>query len=566
MSSPPGRPARYGSDVIVDILQQSGIEHIALNPGASFRGIHDSLVHTEGAPELILALHESIAVGMAQGYVKATGRPMGVLLHNVVGLQNASMSIYNAWRDRAPMLLLGGTGPKSTKSRRRWIDWIHTASVQGNAVRDFVVWDNEPHDLHSVTDSVIRGLRAATDAPGGPVYLCFDVDLQEDQVPAGFATPAIAGFEPSAAPAAAGADVIALAELFHRSERPAIVCGFVGETNDAFTAVVELADRTGAAVVDTGVRHAFPTSHPLAATGVPGVLEEADAILLLDVDDVPRAVAESRGTVVNVSLSTLRLRSWAQDYQTLLPGRTIVAGADAMVGALLDVLRQKPVSADLVLARTDRVSSVVRDARAAWLSDAASATAEGAVALERLLYEVGECVRGKRFVLANATNSRLEHRTWSLDGPRQYLGWHNGGGLGYGLPAAIGASIGLGPDTIVVDIQADGDLLFLPSALWSAARYRTPTLIVVNNNRQYGNTVEHAQKVAGNRGRSDERRYEGSGLQDPPVSFTELARSFGVWAWGPISDPQELNAALFEALEVVRSGRPALLDVLTPGF
>jgi hypothetical protein len=175
---------RYGSDLIVALLQEAGIEHVAFNPGASFRGLHDSLVHTPGAPQLTLCLHEMVAVSMAQGYAKAAGKPMAALLHNVVGLQNAAMAIYNAWCDRAPMLLLGGTGPKSKNRRRPWIDWIHTASVQGNLVRDFVTWDDEPHDVYSVEESFARGLSAASSSPQGPVYLCYDVDLQEDPLPA----------------------------------------------------------------------------------------------------------------------------------------------------------------------------------------------------------------------------------------------------------------------------------------------------------------------------------------------------------------------------------------------
>lgn len=557
---------RRGSSVIVDLLRQAGVRHVALNPGASFRGIHDSLAHEPDSPELILCLHESIAVGVAHGYAKAIGAPMGVLLHDVVGLQNAAMSIYNAWRDRAPMLLLGGTGPKSTRTRRPWIDWIHTASVQGDLVRNFVVWDNEPHDLHSVPDSFARGWRAATSAPGGPVYLCYDVDLQEDHVPDDFIEPDLSVFDVPGPPAATGETISRIGELLSTAERPVLLAGFVGETDEGFHALAALAEATGAAVIDTGVRHAFPTGHKLCATGVPGILDAADAILLLDVDEVPESITTTSARVINVTLSGARLRAWAQDYQPLLRGETVAASADAVVGAVLNQLRARPIDAKRVAARTARVSQAVSAARSAWRVSAARSTADGVVPLDRLLYEVGEAVKGDRYVLANGTNQRTEHRSWNLDHPRQYLGWHSGGGLGYGVPATIGASIALGPDVIAVDIQADGDLLFLPSALWTAARYRTAALIVVNNNRQYGNTVEHAMKIGAARGRSAPHRYTASAIDDPAVDLSALAASFGVWASGPITDPTALQEQLDAALRVVRSGRPALLDVITPGF
>src|SRR5438093_13088298 len=138
--------AEFGSDYIVEILRALGIEYAAFNPGSSFRGIHDSLVNFPGAggPEIIECLHEEISVAIAHGYAKAAGRPMAAIAPNVLVLQHATMAIFNAWVDRVPLLVLGGTGPVDAMHRRPWIDWIHTAHVQGNLVRDFVKWDNQP--------------------------------------------------------------------------------------------------------------------------------------------------------------------------------------------------------------------------------------------------------------------------------------------------------------------------------------------------------------------------------------------------------------------------------------
>jgi acetolactate synthase-1/2/3 large subunit len=558
---------RYGSDAVVELLVEAGIEHVALNPGASFRGIHDSIVHTDGAPELVLCLHEAVAVAAAQGYAKAAGRPMGVLLHDVVGLQNASMAIYNAWCDRAPMLLLGGTGPKSKANRRPWIDWIHTASVQASLVRDFVKWDDEPHDAASIPESFARGLGAACAAPPGPVYLCYDVDLQEDPLPAGTPPASAAGFAVPGDPAPAPEDVERLVAELRAAERPAILAGYAGASDVAFAALVELAEVLGAPVVDAGVRHAFPTGHALCATGVAGVLDEADVVLVLDVEDLQSPLASSSARLLNAGVGHLKLRGWSHDYQSLLRSALhVTATADRTVAGLLTALRAEPLDAAVVAARRARIAERTAALRARDRAAAAAAEADGRVPRERMVHELGRALEGERYVLANGTNERLEHRLWSLDRAGQHLGWHAGGGLGYGVAAAVGASIALGPETIALDVQADGDLLFLPNALWTAAQRSLPVLIVVHDNRQYGNTVEHAANIAAHRGRGADRRYVGAGLTDPPVDLAALAASFGVWSAGPIADAETLAERLADAVAVVRGGHPALLDVLTPGF
>jgi thiamine pyrophosphate-dependent acetolactate synthase large subunit-like protein len=559
---------RYGSDLIVDLLEEAGIEFVAMNPGATFRGIHDSLVHSETAPKIILCLHEAVAVAVAQGYAKATGRPMAVLLHNVVGLQNGSMAVYNAWCDRAPMLLMGGTGPKSKVERRPWIDWIHTANTQAQVVRDFVKWDDEPHDIASVPESLGRALNATSSVPEGPVYLCYDVALQEDELADEPWRVPLSAFPTPTPPAPSDDDVGALVDALRRAQRPAIVAGHVGAGAEGMAALGRLAEQLGAPVYDTGVRFPLATDHPLNATGQRGRLQTADVVLALDVDDLQLhlgADAHERGVqVLNVGLGHLRLRGWAHDYQALVPAHlAVTADADLAVGRLNAVLAHEPF--DGASDRVAAISAETAAARRRWSEVAATAEAEGAIPLERLMHELGAALGDRPYTLANGTNARLEHRHWAMRRPGQYLGWHGGGGLGYGVGASIGAALAAGDDQIVVDVQADGDLLFLPSALWTAAHLGLRILFVVFNNRQYGNTVEHAMKIAQHRGRPD-RRYVGSGIGDPPIDLAAMAASFGLWSTGPVTDPANLAQRLSEAVAVVEAGRPALVDVITPGF
>ena len=172
--------ARYGSDIIVDMLRDLGVEYVALNPGASFRGLHDSLVNYGGDanPHTILCTHEGIAIAIAHGYGRAAGKPMAAIVHNIVGLLHGTNSIYNTWLQHAGIIVLGGTGPMAVEERRPWIDWIHTALVQGNAVRDYVKWDDQPASVPGFVDSLLRAYQIAVAEPQGPVYVCFDAALQ----------------------------------------------------------------------------------------------------------------------------------------------------------------------------------------------------------------------------------------------------------------------------------------------------------------------------------------------------------------------------------------------------
>lgn len=569
-----GALGRYGSDVIVDLLAEAGIEHVAFNPGASFRGIHDSLVHA-GRPAIVPCQHESVSVAVAQGYAKATGRPMAVLLHDVVGLQNASMAVYNAWCDRTPMLLLGGTGPLSKVRRRPWIDWVHTASVQAEVVRHSVKWDDQPHDLDSVPESFARALRTTTAEPGGPVYLCYDVELQEGVVAGGHPPePTLSCFPEPTAPGLSADDVRWISDLLAAAERPVLVTGYVGDRDEGYVDLTALAELLGAATLDTAARCNIPSGHDCNATGIPGVLEEADVVVVLDADD-PEGVlgaarqAGARATVVVVGLGHLRARGWSHDYQSFpRAARSFTASSATATTALLSELRSTATTdqRERWTARRAQLADRTGQVRRRWRREAAGRTAPGRVPLDRLIVEVGSALHGTRFVLANGTNERLEHRLWDLDRPRQHCGWHAGGGLGYGLGAAIGVSLGAGREAVTVDVQADGDALFTPGALWTMAHLSLPVLVVVNDNRQYANSAEHAHRVASARARPLDRIDVGTSLRDPAVDFAALARSFGVWAVGPIDCPERLAEALGEALAVVRSGRPALLDVLTPPY
>ena len=181
----PNEPGDYwGSDAAALMLRELGLPYVALNPGASYRGLHDSLVNLLGNrdPQMLLCLHEEHAVAIAHGYAKVTGKPMGAVVHSNVGLMHATMAIFDAWCDRVPVFVLGATGPVDAAMRRPWIDWIHTAQDQGALVRNFTKWDDQPASVAAAAESLLRAYRIMQTPPKGPVYICLDAALQESRI------------------------------------------------------------------------------------------------------------------------------------------------------------------------------------------------------------------------------------------------------------------------------------------------------------------------------------------------------------------------------------------------
>jgi thiamine pyrophosphate-dependent acetolactate synthase large subunit-like protein len=575
-------PARYGSDLIVDLLKVLGIEYVALNPGSSFRGIHDSLVNYGGDrnPEIILCCHEEIAVSVAHGYAKAAGKPMAAIVHNVVGLQHASMAIYNAWCDRTPILVMGGTGPMDSSKRRPWIDWIHTALVQGNLVRDFVKWDDQPSGLEAIPNTIMRGYRIAMTEPKGPVYLCFDVEHQEAALEKEIPIPDPARYRPPA-PLQADSDAIKeAARLLTEAQHPVILADYLGRNNASVLSLVELADLLAIPVIDRGARLNFPNTHPLNLTGKEReLIGNADVILGLDVMDfygaLARHDAKTRGStlaikpgckVVHVTLADLAARSWSTEVQELAPiDLPILAETRVFLPALIEeVKKQGKFSKTVVEERRRTLSAQHQEVRARWQGELKRRWDERPISPPRLAYEVWEAIKKESWLLVSGAFRGWPQRLWSWDKPGLFLGGYGGGGLGYGPGASVGASlVHRGKGTVCVNLQRDGDLLYTTSALWTASNTGVPLLTVMTNNRTYYNDEEHQEKIALERGRPPENKVVGMRMEKPPVDFATLARSFGISGEGPITEPEKIRPALDRALKVIKEeGRPALVDVI----
>ena len=579
------RDPQYGSDVVVDVLRALGMEYVALNPGASYRGLHDSLVNYGGnrQPQMILTLHEEVAVAIAHAYYKATGRMMGAIVHNIVGLQHATMAIFDAWCDRVPVFVMGGTGPMDVEQRRPWIDWIHTALVQGTQVRDYTKWDDQPATPGSIPDSMLRAARLALTEPCGPVYVCFDAGLQEMKLDAPVPLPDVRRYAP---PPPVGPNPAALEEaarLLAHAERPVILADRAGRYPENLPALVALAETVGAAMLDKHARLNFPTHHPQNLTGAEdAILADADVVLAVDMVDLHGALSKrggsthvrgvqpaTRAKVIHISLDELLTRGWASDYQRL-PAVDVPLLADSRV--TLPLLQER--CAALVAESSARQQAVADRKR--WLAEQQAALHarwqafhqahwnDAPLSRGRVAAELWAVLKDEDWVVACGGPMRWAPGIWRFTRADQYLGESGGGGVGYGPGAAVGAALALKDSgKLPVAILGDGDYLMASSALWTAAHYQLPLLIVIYDNRSFYNDELHQRVVADLRGRPRENAWVGQRIEHPMVDLAGIARCYGLHGEGPIHDATEIQPALRRALQVVKEeGSVAVVDIV----
>jgi len=580
-SKPPGTTRRWASDVIVDLLHRYDLPYAALNPGASYRGLHDSIVNYGGnRPYMMLCQHEETAVQIAHGYAKAGGKPMVAILHNLVGLLHANLAVYYAYIDRAPIFIIGATGPMDETKRRPRIDWTHTAQVQGQAVRDYTKWDYQPTTIDGVPESFARAYGVMMTEPQGPIYLCYDAWLQEQPLEHEVPLPPPTAMPVPTPLAGDPAALARAADLLAEAKRPVILAEFVGRDPKGFHALVELAETLGAPVYDVNSRLNFPGCHPLNLSMVKEVFADADLILCLDVRDWERPTTKLVSTTrtvtsivppdcvwIDIGFGDLELSSWAMDYQRLMHARLrVLADTTLAIPALTRLLRTRisanPDLAKRIEERARKTAGRHRETRAQWAKQAKEDWDVSPIPLPRLASEVWDVIRHEDWVLTAGTLEDWTRKLWDFDRP------HRHPGKSLGTATQIGISLGVAlahrdAGRLVVDLQPDGDLMFDAGALWVAVKHKIPMLIVMYNNRAYYNDWEHQLRIARQRGTPIERAHIGMDLDEPAVDFSGLARSMGWHAEGPIAHGKDVGPALKRAIARVKAGQPALIDTLT---
>ena len=573
--------AEWGSDVMARALRESGVAWVFLNPGSSFRGLHDSLVNHLGdeRPKMALATHEMLAVAMAHGYAKATGEMGVAILHNLVGLMNGSMSVFNAFCDQTPLLLLGGSGP-ADPAQRRFIDWAHSANTQGDLVRPYVKWTDEPATLEGALDSMLRAGRIARTGPKGPAYVSLDAGLQEQVLEAALPTGADLPRYAPPAPLAPEADAVErVAKALLEAERPLIVCGRLGIEPRATDPLRRLVEASGAAYLDDRCTVCLATEHRQNLNGDKTIRAEADLILAIDVHDLTLAskgygvgrshimgtgAGSEAARVIDVSLNTYFGNSWSRFGGPTPPlDDEIVADPLTTLGALADAVERIGGDRARIDARIGELARRHEAVHAKARERLETRWSESPISMERLTHEVYQAVRQEEWRLVVRNHRSWRDGYWAFSGAGDYLGGDGGGGVGYGPGAAVGAAIGLKDSGVLpVAILGDGDFMMGPGAIWTAAQHQAPLLMVIMNNRSWGNDELHQREIAHQRGRDISRAHVGQRTAEPDADLAAVARGFGAWAAGPIVDPDALAPALQEALTQVKEGRVAVVEVI----
>jgi acetolactate synthase I/II/III large subunit len=571
----------WQSDVIVDLIKRYDFPYITLNPGASFRGLHDSLVnYGDNKPPMMLCNHEEIAVQIAHGYAKATGKPIVVILHDLVGLLHACMAIYYAFLDRVPIFIMGATGPMDESKRRPHIDWTHTALVQGNAVRDYTKWDYQPTSIEGVPESFARAYSVMMTDPPGPIYMCYDAALQEapktKDVPLPFAD-AVKAPSPMAPDPRA---LEAIADKLLKAEHPLLLAEYTGRKEGNFQNLVDLAETTGSAVWDVNNALNFPNKHPLCLSMDKPSLKQMDLVLGLDLKDWEKQLTTLNSTnrtvesavapncdFVEIGCAEIGISKWAMDYCRMQPCSVRALGDTSLAMPALTRICKERIAGDAKLGKriADRKVAIGKrhdEVWAKWQEDARKNWDASPITFQRLAMEVWEVIKDEDWVLT-ANNLKQEVRKlWDFDKPYRHPG------VELGTSTQIGISLGVAlahrdKGRIVVDINPDGDLMFDAGALWIAAKYKIPMLVVMHNNRAYYNDWEHQIRMARQRGTDEAKAHIGMDLFGPEPDFAGLARSMGCWGEGPIDNPKDVRPALRRALAEVKKGRLALVDTIT---
>ncbi len=570
----------FQSDVIAELIRAFDFPYITLNPGASYRGLHDSLVnHTGNEPPMLLCQHEKIAVQIAHGYAKVTGRPLVAIVHDVVGMLHSVMGIYYAYIDRCPVFVIGATGPVDEGKRRPWIDWIHTANVQGNAVRDFVKWDYQPGGIDGVTDSFARAYSIMMTEPQGPIYMCYDAWLQEAPLAKPIPLPPAEAAVPTRI-AAAPSVLDDVADELLTAAWPVLLAEFVGRSLSGFDDLVALAECLGAPVYDIETRLNFPTAHELNLSHDKETFRDADLIVALDVRNwedpthepdwtsrTARAVYAPECRWIDIGFASIEISKWSTDYQRFPSvAKRVLADTALAIPALTAICRARIADDAALAGRVEARRARVRDRHNAlrdrWREQARVNWDAAPMTVPRLVSEVWSAIKDEDWVLTANSLNDWALKLWDFDASYRHPGKYLGTGTQIGL--SIGVALAhKGTGRLVVDLQPDGDLLFDTGALWTPARYDIPMLVIMHNNRAYWNDWNHQIAVARHRGTPVERAYIGQDIVDPPPDFAAIARGFEWYAEGPIEQPDDVAAALRRAIEAVKNGTPALIDTIT---
>jgi len=580
-----------GSDFMVDVIKSLDIKYLPANCASSYRAIHESLINYGGnkMPEFLTCMHEESAVAMAHGYFKIAGKPLMTLCHGTVGLQHATMAVYNAWCDRVPVIVVGGNDLDAAH-RPPGVPTFHSAQDINALVRDFTKWDDTPVSLQHFSQSFVRAYKIAMTPPYGPVMISLDAGLQQEPMKEhNGGKPYIPRYVPTSPPQGDTGAVKEAARLLAQAQNPVIVVDRAARTPAGVGLLVQLAELLQARVIDQGGRMNFPRTHYLSAP--PTAVNSADVIIGLELSDfwavvnafTDNAQHDGIGTnstrikpdtkLISVSSVDLNTKANYQDFQRFqVVDVQMAADAEATLPALIEAVKSA-IPNDRKAAiekRGESAGKAYADGKERTRAAAALGWDASPISTARMCMELYGAIKDLDWslVASEGNVSNWPNRLWPMEKYHHWIGRSGGYGVGYGAPGSVGAALAnrdLG--RFSASIQSDGDLMYAPGVLWTAAKHQIPLLAVMHNNRGYHQEVMHVQRLSNFRNRVPNLGGDlgpvGTSIQNPDIEYHKLAESMGWWAKGPIKDPAQLGPALKEAVAVVKSGQPALLNVWT---
>lgn len=573
LDTPEGNPDEkvgWGSDIAAAMLRLSGIKYVALNPGASYRGLHDSIVNHLGNrdPGMLLCLHEDHAIGIAHGYAKATDEPMGAIVHSNVGLMHGHMAIFNAFCDRVPMMILGATGPVDSHQRRPWIDWIHTSADQAAIVRDIIKFDNQPASPEGIVEGMLRANIATRTEPCAPVYIVLDAGLQEASLERPVTLPDMSRFKAPASPRAHAQDIDAIVAMIKAASRPMILFGRGTRAQKDWDARVKLAEAIGACVMtDLKCGAVFPTDHPghviepfnQAAQPHHELLAQSDLVIAFEWVDLggclcpPRGGADVNAKVVNVTMDHHLHNGAHMVYQSIAPADLLIsASSEAVIHDL---------NAALAAAGVSGVKAPWREPIRKGLKPSEG----GRIRMADVASELRKCFANPDEVTLAALSRGWPCDLWPFRNPGSYMGKDGGGGIGSGPSLSVGVALANAEARRpTVAVLGDGDFLMGGHAIYTAVKHQIPMLFIINNNQSYFNDELHQETVAKRRNRPVGNRWIGQSISNPGVDIAKFAEAQGATGIGPVTDLKDLAAAIRKGVEVMQAGGVALVDVHVP--
>ncbi|HEX4276673.1 MAG TPA: thiamine pyrophosphate-binding protein [Bryobacteraceae bacterium] len=565
---------RPGSDLMVQVIKDLGVEYAIANPGSSFEGFQESVINygnpPNKMPEWITALHEESAVTMAHGYAKAEGKPALAVLHGTIGIQHGAMSIYQAYYDKVPVLMLAGNDA----------DFIpaHTAHDMAGMVRSYTKWDNEPKTVADALVAIQRAYNEAITPPMGPTLVVLSSEIQKENVP----NLQLPSYKPPTYVTIDSSHARDIAKGLLAARNPRIAVGRL-RTPDGVKHSIELAELVGASTstAATNGPMSFPQRHPLCG---PGADTTYDYTLGLETPGAQTSITGPTLTKIAATRDStdIGFGGIAPGVGTRGGGRgagrgnagapPLDADAEASLPLIIEQVKQQitPEQKTRIQERAAKHATANHEAHIAALTQAVDAKRAGwngsPISTARIYAELWPLIKNEDWCFASPSSFSGGHNNqlWDHNKPYSYLGGQGAGGMGYGAPASVGAALAAkARGRFVVNIQTDGDLNYAPGVLWTAVHHKLPLLSVMHNNRAWHQEYMFVEYMAGVRGRGEDRAEIGNTLRDPYIDYTKMAAGYGMAGEGPISDPTKLAAALKRGVASAKRGEPYMIDAIT---